>query len=234
MEKGGSRHFLSSRCYFSNFVCQVEKIIDRLLAEEKEKLRECKVLSIFTAPRVPQNIPLLCYLVSVYDARKDTFSIGSRELTFTPNDVALIIGLPNNGDNLVMVQKPYVIRTKTTLRKEITEMDSGSCVVSLNSLLLHVLCNLFFPSSLDYIPHLFENLLDLEAFKKINWAQAIHSYLMISVRSVRGKLTPTPASNIYVQPQGSLGYLYGCTHALIVSILILQTNFFSMFVIYIN
>ncbi|KAK8955273.1 hypothetical protein KSP40_PGU014592 [Platanthera guangdongensis] len=124
MEKGGSRHFLSSRCYFSNFVGQVEKIIDRLLAEEKEKLRECKVLSIFTAPRVPQNIPLLYYLVSVYDARKDTFSIGSRELTFTPNDVALIIGLPNNGDNLVMVQKPYAIRTKATLRKQIAEMDS--------------------------------------------------------------------------------------------------------------
>ncbi|KAK8959375.1 hypothetical protein KSP40_PGU009028 [Platanthera guangdongensis] len=138
MEKGGSRHFLSSRCYFSNFVGQAEKIIDRLLAEEKKKLRECKILSIFTAPRVPQNIPLLYYLVSVYDARKDTFSIGSRELTFTPNDVALIIGLPNNGDNIVMVQKPYVIRTKATLRKEIAEIDSGSCVVSFNSLLLHM------------------------------------------------------------------------------------------------
>ncbi|KAK8953051.1 hypothetical protein KSP40_PGU021997 [Platanthera guangdongensis] len=108
---------------------QVEKIIDRPLAEEKEKLRECKVLSIFTAPRVPQNIPLLYYLVSVYDAKKDTFSISSRELTFTPNDVALIIGLPNNGDNLDMVQKPYAIRTKATLRKEIAEMDSGSCVI---------------------------------------------------------------------------------------------------------
>ncbi|KAK8952662.1 hypothetical protein KSP40_PGU009271 [Platanthera guangdongensis] len=131
-----------------------------------KKLRECKVLSIFTAPRVPQNIPLLYYLVSVYDARKDTFFICSRELTFTPNDVSLIIGLPNNGDNLVMVQKPYAIRTKATLRKKIAEMDSGSCVVSLNSLLLHVLCNLFFPSSLDYIPQLFENLSDLEAFKK--------------------------------------------------------------------
>ncbi|KAK8938001.1 hypothetical protein KSP40_PGU001910 [Platanthera guangdongensis] len=145
MQKGGSRHFLSSRCYFSNFVSQVEKIFDRLLAEEKKKLRGCKVLSIFTTPRVPQNIPLLYYLVSVYDARNDTFSIGSKELTFTPNDVALIIGLPNNEDNLVMVQKPYAIRTKATLRKEIVEMDSGSCVVSLNSLLLHVLCNLFFP-----------------------------------------------------------------------------------------
>ncbi|KAK8949199.1 hypothetical protein KSP39_PZI005997 [Platanthera zijinensis] len=192
MEKGGTRHFLSSRCYFSNFLGQVEKIIDRLLAEDKEKLRECKVLPIFTAPRVPQNIPLLYYLVSVYDARKDTFSIGSRELKFTPNDVALILGLPNNGDNLVMVQKPYTTRTKTTLRREIAEMDSGSCVVSMTSLLLHVLCNLFFPSSLDNIPQLFENLSDLEAIKKINWAQAIHSYLMISVRSVRGKLTPTP------------------------------------------
>ncbi|KAK8955599.1 hypothetical protein KSP40_PGU006000 [Platanthera guangdongensis] len=133
-----------------------------------------------------------------------------------------------------MVQKPHVIRTKATLRKEIAEMDSGSCVVSLNSLLLHVLCNLFFPSSLYYIPQLFENMSNLEAFKKINRPQAIHSYLMISVRSVRGGLTPTLASNIYVRPQGSLGYLYGCTQALIVSILILQTNFFSMFVIYTN
>ncbi|KAK8954868.1 Ubiquitin-like-specific protease ESD4 [Platanthera zijinensis] len=109
-----------------------------MLAEEKEKLKESNVLSIFTAPRVPQNIPLLYYLVSVYDASKDTFSIGSRELSFTPNDIALIMGLPNNGQNIVLEPKPYAVRTKAILRKEIAEMDSGNCMVSLKSLLLHI------------------------------------------------------------------------------------------------
>lgn len=208
-------HVLSSRCYFSNVHSLAHNVVSILDEEQKKVLEDVRVLQIFEAPPVTQNIPLLYMLMSCYDVNRNIFSLGCKDISFSINDVAMILGLPNHGDEVMYAVKPYSKITKNELKQQLINMSRKVDDVQVKDLILHLLCNFFFPSSAERIPEILLRLCEPKEFLKHNWPKAVHMYLLNNMKIIAEKISPLDPAQ--VRTQDSIGYMHGCTHLLVVS-----------------
>ncbi|KAK8951036.1 hypothetical protein KSP39_PZI004626 [Platanthera zijinensis] len=168
------------------------------------------IIHLFNISSAPQNTPILYAMVQHYNSSTKTFSVCSSKLKFTRNEVAMIIGLPNQGHNVEYQYKSFSVMTKMDLKSRILQLAKEDHVVEegdLKTILLHVLCTLFFPCSCNRIPEEFIRLADPEVFKNYNWPRAIHGYLLDSLDTLAKKQKSPPEA---------MGYLNGCTHVLLI------------------
>lgn len=151
------------------------------------------------------------------------FSFGSKELSFIVNEVALILGLPNSGEDVRFAIKPYVEITKTDLKRKLDHMARKPEDMEADALILHLLMNFFFPSSGDRIPERLVKLADLTEFVRHNWPKAVHTYLVTSMKTIANKISQLKAATSVLLPNELVGYMHGCTHLIVVSIVIFST-----------
>ncbi|KAK8959067.1 hypothetical protein KSP40_PGU022362 [Platanthera guangdongensis] len=215
-------HILCTRCVVSTFCSMVQPIVDKLDEKCTSILQHTGILHLFNIPRLPQNIPLLYTLMLLYNGDRNSFKVGSREIKFTVNHVAMILGLPNRGEEVKYSSKPYSDLTKIVLKDKLTEMSKEDYKVepsNLKNLVLHLLCNFFFPYSGNKISEELLNFADPAEFPKYNWPKAIHGFLKKEFRILSEKANKRPKEELGIRPTETIGYIDGCSHVVLIWIL---------------
>ncbi|KAI0494349.1 hypothetical protein KFK09_024483 [Dendrobium nobile] len=83
------------RCRTSGFREVCDELVEKFGDQFVSSLSELQINQFLLLPRFPQNVPMVYMLLSTWDNESESFVINSRSLTFTSEEIALIIGLPN-------------------------------------------------------------------------------------------------------------------------------------------
>ncbi|KAK8962759.1 hypothetical protein KSP40_PGU018745 [Platanthera guangdongensis] len=78
-----------------------------LSKESLELLRDASLLQLFLIPDIPQIIPLLYRMIRLYMPDKEAFLLSNYYIKFTVNEVALIMGLLNMGEDFDFQRASY-------------------------------------------------------------------------------------------------------------------------------
>jgi len=212
MQMPGSTQ-LYSRCAVKTFKEHVGPILDLLSEESKIELTNVRLWAVLNTPIVQQNIPLLYFLIKSYSPEKNAFKLGKHYVKFTVNQVALILGLQNNGKVCKFFRTPFSEVMQKDIANEVVELAREEWSPTLehrrvNALIRYALFVFFFPLKGLKIPQCLNNIRGVEDFRMYNWPKAIHNFL----QSQFGPLSRIGAS----AADNSLGYIEGCFIVLVV------------------
>ncbi|KAK8951473.1 hypothetical protein KSP39_PZI003984 [Platanthera zijinensis] len=137
-------------------------------------------------PSLPQNIPLLYVLVRAYNRHKQAFLLGKKYCKFTVNEVAMILGLPNHGQNFTFVRLPCIDISYKDLTEDLNALaweDWSPTLESrrLDSLILYLVNVFFFPLKGMKVPASLYKIRGFSNFQKYNWPKAIHEFLLSQI-----------------------------------------------------
>ncbi|KAK8925669.1 hypothetical protein KSP39_PZI018529 [Platanthera zijinensis] len=213
--------YLNTRCIISTFNKYAEPLLQVLSEHSLDLLRKVDLLQLFSMPDVPQNIPILYRLLRLYRPDKAAFILGQYYIKFTINEVALILGLPNRGDDFHFHRTPFSGMKQSDIVAELNQLanEADSEEVEerrVDALIKYVVAKFFFPLKSLRIPECLQQIGGLEDFRRYNWAKAIHGFL-------NAQLIPLHKLSCKREEPLSLGYLEGCSITLVVS------NFFFNF-----
>lgn len=220
-----------SRCAISSFTKNAHCLLDVLSSESRKELKEAGLLSLFHSHSIPQNIPLLHFLLLSYSTQKKAFLLGKYYVKFTINHVALILGLHNKGVDFHFKRLPLANILIKDLVKEIEELATEEWSANLDSrrmdaLVKYVLAVLFFPLKGLKISESVNSVQGLKEFKKYNWPKAIHSFL----HSQFDKFSKVAAT----KDDSHLGYIEGCSVLLAVSTSLINSRLIFAFLHYVS
>ncbi|KAK8951412.1 hypothetical protein KSP39_PZI004047 [Platanthera zijinensis] len=207
--------YLSCRCAVSTFVANARPLVDVISDESKDVLREVNVLSLFSMPALPQNVPLLYVLVKMYKRDKKCFLLGNHYLKLTVNEVAMILGLPNRGREFPFSRLPCMELSHKDLLNEMhilvnEEWSENLEQKRVNLLIRYLLIVFLFPLKTLKIPKCLGVLEDgVGALRDYNWPKAIHAFLHL-------QLDCLSRANVVREADTCLGYFEGCSAVLLV------------------
>ncbi|KAK8926396.1 hypothetical protein KSP39_PZI018995 [Platanthera zijinensis] len=205
--------YLNSRCAISTFKKYAEPILELLSEHSLDLLREAGLLQLFSIPGVPKNIPILYRLLRLYRPDKAAFLLGQYYIKFTVNKVALILGLPNRGDDFHFHRAPYSEVKQSDIVAELNQLANEAESEDLeqrrvDALVKFSLTKFFLPLKSLTIPECLQQIGGLEDFRRYNWAKTIHGFL-------NAQLTPLHNLSCSREEPSSLGYLEGCSIILV-------------------
>ncbi|KAK8915904.1 hypothetical protein KSP39_PZI015593 [Platanthera zijinensis] len=206
--------YLNSRCAISTFKKIVEPLLGALSEVSENRLLDAGLMQFFLIPDLPQNIPLLYRLIRLYRPDKQAFLLGNYYVKLTVNEIAVILGLPNRGDEFVFKRKPYSAENHKHLLAEMDHLALEETTPAVETrrlkvLVKYILCKFLFPLKGLRIPQCFFDFGGVEEFTRYNWPLAIHKFLHSQFVSLQ-KLSCTR------EDPSSLGYLEGCSIVLVV------------------
>ncbi|MQM05021.1 hypothetical protein Taro_037827 [Colocasia esculenta] len=142
------------------------------------------------------------------------FKIGPCSLPFRPSDLTTIMGIPNHGSPINLKADGAKASLRRILgSKQTMDRHNGELVVETSvKLWFALLCScFFFPTSgraelLSILPYVG----DLHDMKSINWAAAIHEYLILAVQQCHKHVKAVVTG----APSGKTIFLTGCVPAL--------------------
>ncbi|XP_028551679.1 uncharacterized protein LOC114579895 [Dendrobium catenatum] len=159
-------------------------------------------------PRLVQNVPLVYKLLSCWDSKKQCFLIKDQILQFTADEVAMILGLPNRGNNFEIGSARITGKSANDIRKEVISLDESTKMPDvLKKFIIFLLSNLFFPLHNYRTPaSVISVARNVEKFLSYNWPDSIREFLVADFNAIAKKMKKG-------QP---LGYLNGFVHIIIV------------------
>lgn len=208
--------YLNTRCAISTFKKRAQPLLDVLSEESRDILINCSVMHFFTLPDIPQNIPLLYRLIRLYRPEKSAFLLGQYYIKMSVNEVALILGLPNSGEDYDFNRSPLsnvsIAEVETELHElaNIEEPSTDIEMQKVDALVNYLLCRFLFPLKSLRLPVCLEKFGGVVEFRRYNWPKAVHTFLHKQFEDLYRK------SCTQKEP-ASLGYLEGCSIILVVS-----------------
>ncbi|KAF9599056.1 hypothetical protein IFM89_033663 [Coptis chinensis] len=220
IEEKGKENLVKSELlsYRSSLKSMIE-IMDLIRADitkvHKKKMMDtpfANLFSVFIENRVnvkttiKANIDVWSVL-KTYSGVDDGFSVGGKIVRFTPEDVALIFGLPLVGETVVLYPKnvgksnlsefmktyfggDYEIKllgVKSEITSVVKKIGMEDDFVRLMS--LYLTTTIFFPNptriNWSFVPHIE----DLNGMRRISWPKVIHAELMDQIRRKSDKLS---------------------------------------------
>ncbi|KAI0514168.1 hypothetical protein KFK09_010203 [Dendrobium nobile] len=159
-------------------------------------------------PRLVQNVPLVYKLLSCWDSKKQCFLIKDQNLQFTADEVAMILGLPNRGNNFEIGGARITGKSANDIRKEVISLDESTAMPDvLKKFIIFLLSNLFFPLHNYRTPaSVISVARNVEKFLSYNWPDSIREFLVADFNAVAKKMKKG-------QP---LGYLNGFVHIIVI------------------
>ncbi|KAI0498071.1 hypothetical protein KFK09_021312 [Dendrobium nobile] len=159
-------------------------------------------------PRLVQNVPLVYKLLSCWDSKKQCFLIKDQNLQFTADEVAMILGLPNRGNNFEIGSARITGKSAYDIRKEVISLDESTAMPDvLKKFIIFLLSNLFFPLHNYRTPaSVISVARNVEKFLSYNWPDSIREFLVADFNAVAKKMKKG-------QP---LGYLNGFVHIIVI------------------
>ncbi|KAF9602419.1 hypothetical protein IFM89_027548 [Coptis chinensis] len=220
IEDKGKENLVKSELlsYRSSLKSMIE-IMDLIRADitevHKKKMMDtpfANLFSVFIENRVnvkttiKANIDVWSVL-KTYSGVDDGFSVGGKIVRFTPEDVALIFGLPLVGETVVLYPKNVgksnlsefmktyfggddeikLLGVKSEITSVVKKIGMEDDFVRLMS--LYLTTRIFFPNptriNWSFVPHIE----DLNGMRRISWPKVIHAELMDQIRRKSDKLS---------------------------------------------
>ncbi|KAI0498400.1 hypothetical protein KFK09_021641 [Dendrobium nobile] len=154
------------------------------------------------------NVPLVYKLLSCWDSKKQCFLIKDQKLLFTVDEVAMILGLPNRGNNFEIGSARITGKSANDIKKEVISLDESTAMPDvLKKFIIFLLSNLFFPLHNYRTPaSIISVARNVEKFLSYNWPDSIREFLVTDFNAIAKKMKRG-------QP---LGYLNGFVHIIII------------------
>ncbi|KAH0449779.1 hypothetical protein IEQ34_020471 [Dendrobium chrysotoxum] len=200
---------ITFRCRPSTFRAICDSLVGVFDKEVENVLKKLHILQFMEFPAFRQNLPLIYMLLSLWDVSRQAFIIKGHELQFTADEVALLIGLPNRGEDICWEWKPLTTYSAIDIKNEIKKINKSSHpALIVNKYIKFLLSNLFFPFNNYRTPKkLISVAHNINEFSRYNWAGAIRNFLVSQFDGIANKFVA----------ESPLGYINGFVPLLMVS-----------------
>ncbi|XP_039137837.1 uncharacterized protein LOC120275360 isoform X2 [Dioscorea cayenensis subsp. rotundata] len=218
-----SSDLVNGRCHLAPLVSTLDELKKHMSQRHWEIIRMTPFSPLLDLHPIVQERGLLDGILQLFDDPTNTFKIGKSHVTFRPEDVSLILGLPCYGTVVKFKrQKPlsefeekYLKTSKDRQRDnikkklmEIVHHRSEENFVKL--LVVYIMASFLFPHTTSSAPSWVGQYVDqLYTMGQYAWALAVHKFLMDGVpkaaRCVKARRSDRKINT---------GYLRGCVIAL--------------------
>ncbi|XP_020576278.1 uncharacterized protein LOC110021909 [Phalaenopsis equestris] len=212
-EEGSSRFVnprsISSRCRPSVVRDALDKV--RLVVSDgmMNELKTLNVDQFFALPPYPQDNVVTLQILQCWIHEKMVFRLGGKELRINPDEVALLVGMPNRGEVPKWKKVPSCGVDARQMKADLLTFGTGESSAPFNQLYInYLLSNLFFPSSNFSVSkglYIFGE--NVDTFASFNWPAALCEYLIEQINAVA----------IKIRRNRPLGYINGFLFLLTVS-----------------
>ncbi|KAI0508056.1 hypothetical protein KFK09_014190 [Dendrobium nobile] len=117
---------ISYRCYVSTFRTMCDTFSDIIPVEIEEKLKELNIYQFLQFSEFEQNAPLIYQLLTMWNIEKKSFIIEGHVVPFTADEVALLTGLPNRGEEITWMTLPSSTISSKDIKTELFELTRES------------------------------------------------------------------------------------------------------------
>ncbi|KAI0524548.1 hypothetical protein KFK09_003922 [Dendrobium nobile] len=117
---------ISYRCYVSTFRTMCDTFSDIIPVEIEEKLKELNIYQFLQFSGFEQNAPLIYQLLTMWNIEKQSFIIEGHVVPFTADEVALLTGLPNRGEEITWMTLPSSTISSKDIKTELFELTRES------------------------------------------------------------------------------------------------------------
>ncbi|KAH0468765.1 hypothetical protein IEQ34_001997 [Dendrobium chrysotoxum] len=114
---------VTSRCYVTTFRKICDAFVEIIDDEVEQTFRNLKIHQFLKFPAFQQCIPLLFEILKFWNAADEGFVVNGHLLKFTSDEVSLLTGLPNRGDEIKWKVDPLTGPLSTDIKTEITKFD---------------------------------------------------------------------------------------------------------------
>ncbi|KAB2627021.1 hypothetical protein D8674_020639 [Pyrus ussuriensis x Pyrus communis] len=179
--------YLQYRCNMTGFSDSME--IDKPMLEDHiDSLIKLYIDHFLVVTKRKKKFGIdLIKIINCYDPKEQKFRFGDLDARgITPNDVALIFGLNNDGGKLPNVDKS----SKYAYKKSLIDQTPKGARDTTSIICAHLIQSLLFVNSGSYITWNFVQICGkLEEMSKYNWAKRIRNYLfqMIDKSQIKKK-----------------------------------------------
>ncbi|XP_020421343.1 glutamic acid-rich protein-like [Prunus persica] len=215
--------YVQFRCNAYAFNSIIRDIKDKLNERQKKLLKKTpfwNLIELFYRQRIDMNNMNksdidLAQLLKTFDPDTKSFKFGTKSFQITSNAVTQILGLPNEGKSVKLVNDRY---TATFRTRHFGEKGKPSKNQEVVSLILILLCMTFLFTNSSSTLHwkLFEHCVNLDTLSSYSWARAVSDYMNES-------LTAKAKAKAKKGGEASIGAVSGCT-ILILFLLCERTN----------
>jgi len=145
----------------------------------------------------------------MWNIEKQSFIIEGHVVPFTADEVALLTGLPNRGEEITWMTLPTSTISSKDIKTEIFELTrESSPYTMLKTFIMYLCSNLFFQQSNFKVPKMLKTIANnVDDFSSINLAWAIWEWLVEDFNNVSMKISNNRPA----------GYVNGFVSLLIVS-----------------
>jgi len=160
-------------------------------------------------PGFEQNVPLIYELISRWDISKQCFVIKGQPIPFTADEVALLTGLPNKGEEISWHSLAHTSVTSKEIRDDMMELNKQTPPETmLRTFIMYLFSNLLFQLNNFKTPRLIQRIANSpDVFLSINWASSIREFLVGEFNKAASKISNKKPA----------GYINGFVPLLIVS-----------------
>lgn len=174
------------------------RVLPNLQLEHIKELAKTPFLHLFCFPVNTQvNNPVLYSILLKWDAGKGYFLFKDKQLKFTANEVAMVLGLSTEGS--VVVYNRRELDTSGLRRKyfknegEITRSQLEAAILQcidkkvsaadiVGLLVMYLFTTVLFPQACGNVPiHMFRYAEDINRLRKYNWSEGVFRLLMENI-----------------------------------------------------
>ncbi|KAH0463204.1 hypothetical protein IEQ34_007786 [Dendrobium chrysotoxum] len=180
---------VTSRCYVTTFRKIFDAFVEIIDDEVEQTFRNLKIHQFLKFPAFQQCIPLLFEILKFWNAADEGFVVNGHLLKFTSDEVSLLTGLPNRGDEIKWKVDPLTGPLSTDIKIEITQLDRLSVnATKIKTFIMFLLSNLFFPLNNHKTPRRLISIANnVNEFNSINWAACIRNFMVNEFNTITNK-----------------------------------------------
>ncbi|KAH0450206.1 hypothetical protein IEQ34_020898 [Dendrobium chrysotoxum] len=180
---------VTSRCYVTTFRKICDAFVEIIDDEVEQTFRNLKIHQFLKFPAFQQCIPLLYEILKFWNAADEGFVVNDHLLKFTSDEVSLLTGLPNRGDEIKWKVDPLTGPLSTDIKTEITKLDRLYVnATKIKTFIMFLLSNLFFPLNNHKTPRRLISIANnVNEFNSINWASCIRNFMINEFNTITDK-----------------------------------------------
>ncbi|KAH0450585.1 hypothetical protein IEQ34_021277 [Dendrobium chrysotoxum] len=180
---------ITSRCYVMTFRKICDAFVEIIDDEVEQTFRNLKIHQFLKFSAFQQCIPLLFEILKFWNAADEGFVVNGDLLKFTSDEVSLLIGLPNRGDEIKWKVDPLTGPLSTDIKIEITKLDRLSVnATKIKTFIIFLLSNLFIPLNNHKTPRRLISIANnVNEFNSINWAACIRNFMVNEFNTITNK-----------------------------------------------
>ncbi|KAH0448558.1 hypothetical protein IEQ34_022358 [Dendrobium chrysotoxum] len=162
---------VTSQCYVTTFRKICDAFVEIIDDEVEQTFRNLKIHQFLKFPAFQQCIPLLFEILKFWNAADEGFVVNGHLLKFTSDEMSLLTGLPNRGDEIKWKVDPMTGPLSTDIKTEITKLDR----LSVNATKIKTFIMLISIAN------------NVKEFNSINWAAYIRNFMVNEFNTITDK-----------------------------------------------